>query len=277
MSASKRRRSGLYNSRVAPGLNSEQRSKMVFEETALLEEELYKKSLKTSIWSNFFSGLNTILNIIVILSSAVIVTVTAINNFQNLTAIILGGVIFAISGISALLKLSDRGFNYRKGTVRLRRIRGQVRDILYMFHTYTSEQVLAFLSSFRSELDDIDLDLYQTGLSGEAKFGNGLRVLEHSNSNPNSQQSTPLPRHDIHIHIDPSPENSPYNSPRDSPHPSPHPSPQFSHHSSAPPSPNRGNLRPDRPSHSSLPILHYPNYPSTPLQETEIEEVVINI
>ena len=272
MSAAKRRRSGIYNSRVAPGLNSEERSKMVFEETALLEEELYKKSLKTSIWSNFFSGLNTFLNIVVILSSAVIVTVTAINNFQNLTAIILGGVIFSISGISALLKLSDRGFNYRKGTVRLRRIRGQVRDILYMFHTYTSEQVLAFLSSFRSELDDIDLDLYQTGLTGEAKFGNGLRVVDHSNSNPNSQQNTPLPRHDIHIHIDPSPENSPHSSPRGSPHPhySPHPSPPPSPH----PSPNRSNLRPDRPSHSSLPIL---NYPSTPLHETEIEEVVINI
>jgi len=204
----------LYASRVAPGLTDEQRSKLVFEETSLLEQELLDKSTKTSRWSKVFGSLNTILNLIVIVCSAIIIILSALTECQNIPVIVLGGVIFAISSSNELLKLGPRGFNYQQGTIRLRRIRRQIRDILYMFHTYTTEQVLAFLSSFRAEIDDIDLDLYKSSMTGEAKYENGN--LKLTDSHPNTP-NTPLHENShIHIHID-TPPSSGNNSPSSSP------------------------------------------------------------
>jgi len=208
----------LYVSRVGHGLSDEERSKLVFEETSLLEQELFQKSAKTSRWSKVFGLLNTILNLVVIVCSAIIVIISAIIECQNIPVIVLGGVIFAISSSNELLKLGPRGFNYQQGTIRLRRIRRQIRDILYMFHTYTTEQVLAFLSSFRAEIDDIDLDLYKSSMTGEVKYeGGNLKITDSQPNTPN----TPLSENShIHIHIDTPPgsnNNSPNNSPSSSP------------------------------------------------------------
>lgn len=245
----------LYNSRVAQGITEEDRNKLIFEETTKLEQHLDKKTSKISKWAAFLSVLNTVLNLSIVILSAVIVVVTSINNFQNVTAIVCGGVIFAISGINQLLKLGDRGFNFRQAVVRIRRIRGQLRDILYMFHRYTSEQVLAYLSSFRSEIDDIDLDIYRASMTGEAKFGNGLRIEERQ-SNPSTPilSHTPVllhtpPRENshIHIHID-----SPNGSPNGSPNNSPKNSPRTTSKNSLEDSPNTRNF-------------------------VEVEEVIVNI
>lgn len=217
----------LYVSRVAPGLSEEERSKLIFEETSNLEQELLSKSTKTSRWSKFFGLLNTILNLIVIVCSAIIVIISAIVECQNIPVIVLGGVIFAISSSNELLKLGPRGFNYQQGTIRLRRIRRQLKDILFMFHTYTTEQVLAFLSSFHAEIDEIDLDLYKSSMTGEVKYENGNLIL--TDSQPNTP-NTPLPDNShIHIHIDTPPasqNNSPINSPNNSQNNSPSSSPK---------------------------------------------------
>lgn len=205
----------IYTSRMAPGLNEEQRSKLIFEESVNLEEELKRKTAKVSRWSSIFGLCNTGLNLAVIVSSAIIVIISSVVECQNIPVIVLGGIIFAISGANELLKLGSRGFNYLQGMIRLRRIRGQIRDIIYMFHTYTNEQILAFLSTFRSEIDDIDLDLYKSSMTGEAKYEGG--ALKISQPNTPTRDSIPGKENShIHIHIDNSPNNSPSSSPRNS-------------------------------------------------------------
>lgn len=212
----------LYRAR-ATDINDEERCELVFSEIQNLEEEVRKKSIKTSNKSKLFWWINTLLNLTIIFSSATIVIIMAINNFQNVAAIVLGGLIFAISGVNELLKLGSKGYYYKQGTFRLRRIRQQARDIIYMFQNFTNEQVLAFISSLRTEIDEIDMDLYNSSMIGEARFGNGLRIISNAPSTPifkppstpNLDPNPPTPPH-IHIHID-SPNNSPNSSPNSSP------------------------------------------------------------
>ena len=203
----------IYTSRVAPNLTEQERTKLIFEETVNLEDELLKKATKTSRWSTAFGYLNTGLNLIIIVCSAIIVIISSIVECQNIPVIVLGGIIFAITGANELLKLGPRGFNYMQGTIRLRRIRGQIRDIIYMFHTYTSEQILAFLSSFRAEIDDIDLDLYKSSMTGEAKFEGGTLKISQPNT-PRRDSIAGKENSHIHIHIDNTPSSSPNSSPR---------------------------------------------------------------
>lgn len=202
-----------YNARMS--LNDDERARLIFNEMEKMEKGLFKKSSKIKRLSTIFQILNTVLNLIVIVSSAVITILTAIYNFQNVQAIVLGGVIFAISSSNELLKLGPRGYYYRQGSIRLRRILGQIRDILYMYHTFNSEQILAFLSSFRAEIDEIDMDLYKSSMSGEVKFGNEIRIVDIENQNSHSPKGSPTPSakdSHIHIHID-SPSTSPNSSP----------------------------------------------------------------
>jgi len=213
----------IYGARM--NLNEEERAKLIFGELENLEEELFKKSGKIKKYSSIFQILNTVLNLTIIISSAIITILTAIYNFQNIPAIVLGGIIFFISSTNELLKLGARGYYYRQGSARLRRILGQIRDILYMYHTFNSEQILAFLSSFRAEIDEIDLDLYKSSMSGDVKFGNDIRILDIENQHKNSDSH-------IHIHIDTTPSSSPQNSPHVSPKNTPHISPNNSPYNS---------------------------------------------
>ena len=224
----------MYEARVGNGVSQEDRLKLIFTEIQGLEEEIRKKSVETSCKSNIFWWINTLLNVTVIISSAIITVITSIFYPENVPSIILGAVIFIISGINQLLKLGDRGYEYFKGNFRFRRIRQQVRDILYMFQNYTAEQLLAYISSIRVEVDEIDMDLYRASMTGEAKFDNGLRIAESGKSsnpiipdissqnlreqNTNSQPQTPS---HIHIHIDTTPNSSPPPSPASSPRSSP--------------------------------------------------------
>lgn len=264
----------LYNAR-ANGLTDNERSKLVFLEVKSLEDEVAKKSIRTSRKSSIFWWINTLLNLIVIVSSGTIVIIMGINNFQNIPAIVLGGLIFVISGCNELLKLGSKGYYYRQGTYRLRRIRQQTRDLIYMFHNYTIEQILAFISSLRTEIDEIDMELYKSSMIGDAKFGNGLRIIneparvtptyqnsQNSYHSQNSEQnnSTPGTPSHIHIHID-SGNSSPTDSPRSD-----------SKSTSRPPSRNLSMVEPLR---LSLPNIKFePDNRDTVI---EIEEPIVNL
>ena len=213
----------MYEARVGRGISEEERLKLIFKEIENLEDEIRKKTVETSCKSNMFWWINTLLNVTIIISSALITLLTAVLYSENIPSIVLGAIIFIISGVNQLLKLGDRGYEYFKGTFRFRRIRQQVRDIIYMFQNYNIEQLLTYISSIRTEVDEIDMDLYRASMSEEAKFDNGLRIVEAGrSSNPilppeNNPQTPSIPSNpEIHIHIE-TPNSSPNSSPRPSP------------------------------------------------------------
>jgi DNA-binding FrmR family transcriptional regulator len=199
-----------YNARM--NINEEERAKLIFDEMENMEKSLFKKARKIKKYSTIFQIVNTILNLTIIVSSAVSLILTAIYNSNNVQAIVVNALIFTICSVNELLKLGPRGYYYRQGNMRLRRILGQIRDILYMYHTFTAEQILAFLSSFRAEIDEIDMDLYKNSMTGEVKFANDIRI--NIDSQQNTPQHSPKKNSDshIHIHIDSS-SNTPNHSP----------------------------------------------------------------
>ena len=193
---------------INPKLKDEDKKKLLFDEIKNLEIEMSSKSKKNSKWSIVLGVLNTIFNLIVIVSAAVIMIVTGINDLENITTIVLGGIIFAITGTNQLFKLGDKGIFYKKGTIRLKKLKGELRNIMYKFNSYTFDQILDYLTFFHSEIDDIELDLYKFSMMGEVNYDGGLQI-EHD-SQPNT------PRNDnnshIHIHLE-TPPDSPSSSP----------------------------------------------------------------
>lgn len=192
---------------INPKLKDEDKKKLLFDEIKNLEIEMSGKSKKNSKWSIVLGVLNTIFNLIVIVSAAVIMIVTGINDLENITTIVLGGIIFAITGTNQLFKLGDKGIFYKKGTIRLKKLKGELRNIMYKFNSYTFDQILDYLTFFHSEIDDIELDLYKFSMMGEVNYDGGLQI-EHD-SQPNT------PRNDnshIHIHLE-TPPDSPSSSP----------------------------------------------------------------
>lgn len=197
---------------INPKLKDEDKKKLLFDEIQSLENEISKKSKKNSKWSIILGILNTIFNLVVIISAAVIMIVTGINDLENVTTIVLGGIIFAITSFSQLFKLSDKGIFYKKGTIRLKKLKGKLRNIMYKFHSFNFDQILDYLTLFHSEIDDIELDLYKFSMTGEVKYDGELKIendLNNSNSNPNTL------RNDLHIyfHIE-TPPDSPDSSPK---------------------------------------------------------------
>ena len=193
---------------INPKLKDEDKKKLLFDEIKSLEIELTKKSNKNSKWSIVLGILNTVFNLIVIIGAAVITIVTGINDLENVTTIVLGGVIFAITGANQLFKLGDKGIFYKKGTIRMKKLKGELRNIMYKFNSYNFDQILDYLTFFHSEIDDIELDLYKFSMMGEVQYDGELRIEHDSQSN--------TPRNDnshIHIHLE-TPPDSPSSSPK---------------------------------------------------------------
>jgi hypothetical protein len=212
----------LYNTRVGDYTDDE-RKKMIFKELQDIQREAKKKSIETTFKSDLFWWINTILNLIVVVSSAAIVVINAFNlpspnSISNLPALILGAVIFTIASTDRPLKLGARGYYYRQTSYRLKRLIQQTRDITYTFQNFTNEEILAYISSMRVEMDEIDLEMYRSAMPDEGSFPNNIRLSESGhNSSNNSPNHSP----------NRSPQNSPY-LPRASPRASPRNSPRVS-------------------------------------------------
>jgi hypothetical protein len=208
-----RDKSRLFNIRAASNIDKKRRAELLFEEVEELQGEVKKRIKRNSRWSTIFRISNTFLGLIIILSSAIIVILEAVRdedlNGIGVAILVLGGLIFIITGASELTNLSQRGYHYRQGTIRLRRIFGQVRDLIYLFHNFQIEEVLAFINTYRAEIDEIDLDLYKSSMSGDVKsFGNEIKI-ENSTFERERNNS------DIHIIVES--EESPKTSPKSSP------------------------------------------------------------
>ena len=198
-------------------LTDNERLKLIVNEVKNLRKEIEAKSVKTHRTSKVLSIINILLSLSIIFSAAAVTILSAIF-FQDVAVSVLGGFIFALSGINQLLKLGDKGVYYRQGTFRLKKIGQQTVNMLYMFHNFTAEEILTHISNWRTQIDEIEFDLFSRSVIGEVKFEQGVTV-EPRISEPRVSlgQVNPdvLPKQ-IHIHFD-SPNNSPNISPKNSP------------------------------------------------------------
>ena len=210
----------LYNTR-AGNFTDDERKRMIFKELQDIQQEAKKKSIKTSFKSNVLWWINTILNLVVVTCAAAIVIINGIslpsaNPLSNLPALILGGIIFIISGSDRPLKLGPRGYYYQQASYRLKRIISQARNLTYKISSLTNEEILLHINAMRVEMDDIDLEMYKSSMPDDEKLATSRMsnsFQESRNDSPNNslheshEQKSDSPSH-IHIHID-SPEHSP--------------------------------------------------------------------
>jgi hypothetical protein len=178
----------------------------IFSEIELLEKEISKKSTKNSGWSVFFSYMNPLLTLVVILSSSFSIIFAAVFN-SFIVTIVLGGVIFAITTCSEIFKLGPRGYHYLMSSIRLKRIKGQITYIKYKFSTLSSEEILSLIASLRAEMDEIDLELYKKSMLGEIKSDGVFIHMDNSHLSLDSAESLSF------ISPNGSRNNSPNNSP----------------------------------------------------------------
>ncbi len=205
----------IFLARTGPNISDQQRLKLVFNEFDLLSKDVEIKSIETRCKSNAYNLGNNAIMLLILVSSAVIAGLSAASDCVNIPAIVLAAIIFVAQGADKLFSLGTQGTFYKQGTVNLRRIKRDVRNIIYTFHKYDLDEALFMISKLRDDFDQIDLGLYKISVSGQAQFtgGNDFNVIQNvQRSNPTLSNLTPVrntphntpphtPSH-VHIHID---------------------------------------------------------------------------
>lgn len=208
----------LFRARVG-NTDPETRLRLIFREFQELESDVCRQSKISRSKSDWFWWFNVGFTMCMVAGSAAVTIVTAFTEEKNIPILVLGAILFFLETIRQFLKLGDRGFTYREGNYRLQRVRQQIRDIIYQFQNYNPEQLLVLASEIRNKVDEIDIDLYRSNMTGNVKFepeiGIVLSERRDSNHPPEVQPS------EIHIHLDSqnsSPNNTPGTTPRQSPY-----------------------------------------------------------
>ena len=233
----------FFRARYDEQITEEQRKQLILNEFNLIQKEIEIKTYETRCKSNWFRLITTILSLGILLSAAIIFGLELFSDCKNIPAIICSAIIFLIEGLQKMFRLGPQGVLYKSATIQLRRIVRQVREYMYMFHRYSSEQLLAVISQLRAQYDDIDLGLYKTSMPGAPRYNPGLDIeqgggnpsnvpfnngsfnqvntnqnsfnqssnINQVNTNQNSNNSTPVlnterPSPHVHIHIDRSPD-----------------------------------------------------------------------
>ena len=211
----------IYRARNS-NLSEERRKQLVFTEIELVDKDIEAKSIQTRCKSNIFGIVNNIITGLILLCSGIITFYQALSDCENIAIIALSSSIFVAQGLKEFFKLGDKGFFYKQGTIRLRRLKRQTRDLMYLFHTFSVEQILSLVSQLRTEFDDRDLDLYKMSMFNEPRYDTGLRIVNNDNNDNdriNLPSNTPihLNRENIpnqrkktegqhlHIHLDSTP------------------------------------------------------------------------
>jgi len=222
----------FYRAHYDDQITEEQRKQLILNELNLVKKEVETKSYETQFKANWFGFLNTGTSLIILISAAVIVGLQSGSNCIEIPVIVLSSIIFVLEGVHKLFRLGPQGMVYKYTTVQLKKIEGQVRDYMYSFHRYNSDQLLALIGQLRAQYDDLDLGLYKTSVTGRIRYNANLDIEEggggnfqlpqtsNSNLNPNLNPNTPYssqilnnstPQNrsspHVHIHIDQSPRN----------------------------------------------------------------------
>lgn len=208
----------FFRARYDEQITEEQRKQLILNEFNLIQKEIEIKTYETRFKSNWFRIINTVLSLVILLSAAIIFGIQIASDCYNIGILVCSSIIFFTEGLQKMFRLGPQGVLYKSGTIQLRRIMRQVREYMYMFHRYSSEQLLAVISQLRAQYDDIDLGLYKTSMPSNTKYNTGLDIEQgggdptivpvgqnsfNNNSTPvlNTEKSSPH----VHIHIDQSP------------------------------------------------------------------------
>ncbi len=211
----------LFRARYSSIITDEQRIELILNELNLVRKEVETKSIETQCKANWFRIVNTLISLVILLSSAVIIGLQAASDCINYPVIVLSSIIFTMEGTHKLFRWGPQGVLYKSGSMRLRGILRQVREYMYMFHRYSAEQLLALISQLRAQYDDIDMGLYKTSMTGAAKFNTGFDIEEGGGGNFAVPAALNLNNHPTPVlHPTPTNASTPVLVPRDqsSPH-----------------------------------------------------------
>lgn len=210
----------LFKARYSTRITDEQRMDLILNELHLVGKEVENKQIETQNKANFFRLINLGSSLIIIVFAAVIIGLEAASDCINIPVIVFASCIFAVENIHKLFRWGPQGILYKNGTMQLRRISRQIREYMYFFHRYTAEQLLALVSTLRTQYDDLDLGLYKLSTAGAPSYGNGGLDIEQGggsgidirNLQPQTSNTSPITdRKDndssphVHIHIDGTP------------------------------------------------------------------------
>ena len=204
----------VFQARVG-NVDPEQRLRLIFNELQELESDICQRSKKSRQKSDNFWWFEILFTTCMTGGSAAVTIVTAFTDDKNIPVLVLGAVMFFVATMNKVLRLGDRGFTYRQGNHRLQKIRQQIRNTMYNFQDNTPEQLLVLINKIRNDIDDIDLELYRSNMTGNVQFDDNFQIKVEDNNQDSEKKPS-----EIHIHLDSqhsSPNNSHSNTPNMSP------------------------------------------------------------
>ena len=173
----------LYRARYSSQITKEQKMDLMLNELQLFKKEVELKTVQTHCKANSFRILNTLFSLAILSFSAVIIGLQAASDCVNIAVIVLSSGIFLIEGAHKLFRWGPQGIMYKNASIKLKRLTRQSRDYMYIFHRYTTDQLMSIISRLRTEYDDIDISLYRTSITGAAKYNTGLDIEQGGGGN----------------------------------------------------------------------------------------------
>ena len=195
-----------YNTRCNNEITDDERRKYLFGEFEVVSGAIEVKSLETNKKANIFRMINVSSSLTILLLSGLIIGLEAASDCINIPVITFSSIIFFIQGAHEYIKWGPQGIIYKQNTIRLRRVRRQIRNVMLQFHTFTTEWLLAIIGQYWAEFEDIDVGIYQLTTPGQLKYNTGGNIDIEAGPDPVNAQSfhnavinSPLPPNPIYV------------------------------------------------------------------------------
>ena len=195
-----------YNTRCNNEITDDERRKYLFGEFEVVSGAIEVKSLETNKKANIFRMINVSSSLTILLLAGLIIGLEAASDCINIPVITFSSIIFFIQGAHEYIKWGPQGIIYKQNTIRLRRVRRQIRNVMLQFHTFTTEWLLAIIGQYWVEFEDIDVGIYQLTTPGQLKYNTGGNIDIETGPDPVNAQSfhnavinSPLPPNPIYV------------------------------------------------------------------------------
>lgn len=185
----------IYKTRCKDNISEEHRREYVYRELELAAKQCDTKIITTDSKALIFRFLNVASSMSIIVCSAIIVGLEAASECINIPVIVLSSIIFAVEGTHKLLSWGPRGIKYKDTSVRLKRTKRQIRNLMLFFHTFTTDVLLTMVTQFWDYIEELDMDLFVGTTSAPTTYSTGLDIesaaLNRSyTQNPSSLNNT---------------------------------------------------------------------------------------
>ena len=179
----------IFRRRADPDISDKERLRLIFTEFELLDKDIDIKSEETKCKSNWYNIINSLIMLSILTFQAVIIGLESASDCVNIPVITLAALTFVAKGSDELFSLGNQGMFYKQGTIVLRRLKRDVREVIYKFHKLILDEALFVIGKLRDEFDEIDLGLYKISVSGHTRYNGSSFSIQ---PNPAHESSIPV-------------------------------------------------------------------------------------